>query len=61
MRIEFMTTEYIYKTCCMWQCDFGVKHFYLLIFSYPISFLVAFTLTFSACIERDVFQEEQIT
>ena len=38
-----------YKTCCVWQCDFGVKHFYLLMFSYLILFLVAFALvTFSA-------------
>ena len=22
-----MTAEYIYKTCCPWQCNFGVKHF----------------------------------
>ena len=35
-----MTAEYIYTTCCVWQCDFGVIHFYLLIFSYLISFLI---------------------
>ena len=37
-----------YKTCCLWQCDFGVYHFYLLTFFYLISFLVAFAFTLSA-------------
>ena len=74
MQIEFMTADYNYKTSCVWQCDFGVKHFYLLVFSYLISFLIAFALTFFnileqrkkiidklTCIKRDIFWEEQIT
>ena len=49
MQIEFLTAEYISKTCCVWQiCNFGVKLFYLLVFSYLILFVVAFALTFSA-------------